>query len=444
MVPSPLKLSFDDRALEKEYRRDYDYRNRYFNRLGCLLSIAVWVLITASAYFIKPRAYPHVFFISFAVVIPILAAVIALTFFRRLTPFFSWASGLANTATAFAFLYISFTLYYNQALLSGGMVLMSLYAFFIYRMRFRIAFMFSTAYMAAYQGLLLGLGFSPEDLYITSSMIWAAQAAFVLSGHLMEKTSRTLFLSTKALSDRNREIERDLVIARMIMDNLLPKDITALPGIRAEALYIPMDSVGGDFYGAWSDGGAIKLFIADVSGHGLASSYLALVTKLSLDRIDSGAAADRALGELNDMICDATVKSNYVTAFLGRLDPATGIFTYASAGHPPALLYRPGTGEITELRTAGRALGWFKSAGYREESARMQPGDRLVLYTDGVTECMDPGGTMFGDEGLKRIILESGGASPDECARALLEALRLHAGGHAFNDDITLLVVDIP
>jgi serine phosphatase RsbU (regulator of sigma subunit) len=443
MKPSALKLSFPDPALEREYRRDYDHRNRHFIRLGCGLSIAVWILITASAHFIRPQAYPHVLFISFAAVIPVLALVAALTFFRRFTPLFTWAAGAANTVTAFAFLYLSFTVYYNQALLSGGMVLMSLYAFFIFRLRFRIALLFSTAYMTVYQGLLLGLGFSPDDLYIISSMIWATQAAFAFSGHLMERTSRNLFLSTKSLSDRNREIERDLVIARMIMDNLLPKDVTALPGVRAEALYIPMDKVGGDFYGIWNDGGMIKFFIADVSGHGLASSYLALVTKLSLDRIDPGAAADRALGDLNDMICDATVKSNFVTAFLGRLDSAGGVFTYSSAGHPPALLFRPGTGEVLELRTAGRALGWFKSAAYREENAGLQKGDRLVLYTDGVTECMDRDGIMFGDEGLKKVIRENAGASPGEFAGALLEALRLHARGVAFDDDITLLVVDI-
>ncbi len=443
MTPSTLKLSFDDPALEKEYCRGYDYRNRNFIRLGCILSIAVWVLISASTLIILPRFFDQVFFVSFAMVIPLLAAVGALTFFRKLTPLFPWAAGFANAATAFAFLYLSCTIYYNQTVLSGGMVLMSLYAFFIFRLRFHFAVLFSTIYMLVYQGLLFGLGFSPADLYITSSMIWAAQAAFVVSGHLMEQTSRNLFMSTKALSDRNREIERDLVIARMIMDNLLPKEITGLPGVRAGALYIPLDSVGGDFYGIRNDDGAIKLFIADVSGHGLASSYLALFTKLSLDRIDPGATPDSAMAELNDMVCGATVRSNYVTAFLGRLDPGAGMFTFASAGHPPALLCRRVTGEIIELKARGTAMGWFPSAGYFGGSISLRPGDRLLLYTDGVTECAARDGELFGEERLKRHMLASRGLAPGDLTKGLVEKLRDFSGRSSFDDDITLLVVDM-
>ncbi len=443
MGPSPLKLAFDDPALEREYRRDYDWRNRNFIRLGCALSIGVWILLAVSARFMEPRIFPHVAFVSFAIVIPVLALVTAITFFRRLTPIFAGASGFANALTAFAFLYLCFTIYYNQALLSSGMTLMSLYAFFIFRLRFRIALLFSTGYVVVYQALLLGLGFTAVDLYITSSMIWASQAAFVLSGHLMERTSRDLFISTKSLSDRNSEIERDLVIARMIMDNLLPREISAFPGARAGALYIPMDKVGGDFYGIWNDGGVIKLFIADVSGHGLASSYLALVTKLSLDGIDPALAPARALEALNDLVCGATVKSNYVTALLGRIDPSEGRLTLSAAGHPPALLFRRGTGEVIGLRTRGRALGWFPSAQYAEESVRVVSGDRLVLFTDGVTECMDRAGTMFGEEELKEHLRVTADMPPAAFTNGLMEKLKSFSGRDTFDDDITLLVVDI-
>ncbi len=439
----PLRLAFDDRSLETSYRRDYDWRNRIFNRLGCLLSIIVWAGTTACAYFILPRVYPHLFFFTLAIVIPAMTLVIVMTFFPRLTPVFPWASGLANALTAFVFMYLSVAHYYNQIFLTAVMILMSLYAFFIFRLRFPVALLFTTVYMIVYQGLLLVRDIQGLEFYIGTVMIWASQTAFMISGHLMERTSRSLFASTKALTERNRVIERDLVIARSIMNNLLPKDITALPGVTAEALYIPLDRVGGDFYGISTHDETIHLFIADVTGHGLASSYLALVTKLSLDSINPAATADRALEELNDKVCDATAQSNFVTAFLGRLDPAAGTLSYASAGHPPALLYRHGTGEMMELRTGGRFLGWLRKAAYREESVLLKKGDRLVFYTDGVTECRDREDRLFGEEGLKDFIRHSGGVSAGQFVRGLLDTLRLHAGGSAFDDDITLLVVDI-
>ena len=443
MGTSPLKLSFDRADVEKEYLRDYDHRNRHFIRLGCVLSIGVWLLISASSHFIFPRLFAEVFFISFGVVIPVLVAVTALTFVRRLTFLFQWASGLANSVTAFAFLYASFNLYYNHALLSGGMVLMSLYAFFIFRLRFRFAALFSTVYMAVYQALLAGLDLPPLDMYISTTMIWAAQGAFLLSGHLMERTSRNLFLSTKTLSDRNREIEHDLVIARMIMDNLLPKNISTLPGIRATSLYIPMDKVGGDFFDLRPDGGVIKLFIADVSGHGLASSYLALITKLSLDKIDPLLGPARVLEELNDFICASTVKSNYATAFLGAIDLESKVFTYASAGHPPVYLYRPVTGDILEIRTRGNALGWFPGRKFSDAGIRLIAGDRLVLYTDGITECANNNGTMFGDERFHDIIRIGESLTPEEFTEKLIGDLHRFSKRSTFDDDITLLVVDI-
>jgi sigma-B regulation protein RsbU (phosphoserine phosphatase) len=281
------------------------------------------------------------------------------------------------------------------------------------------------------------------DMYNGSSMIWASQAAFMLSAHLMERTSRSLYLNTRALSERNREIERDLLIARMIMDNLLPKNVTTIPGVRAGSLYIPMDKVGGDFFDLRADGGIIKLFIADVSGHGLASSYLALITKLSLDKIDPAQTPARALDELNDFICASTVKSNYVTAFLGAISIDSGKFTYASAGHPPAILHRASTGEILEHRTRGKALGWFPGGGFREDSVSLLQGDRLVLYTDGVTECMDPNGTMFGDERFHHCIRSGKSLSPDELAEKIIGELRIFSRRNTFDDDITLLVVDM-
>lgn len=436
-------LTFDDHALEKAYRLDHDYRMRHFNRLGCLLSIGVWVLMSGSAYFVAPRHFHDVCVVSYGVVVPVLAITIALTYMRKLAPLFPWASGVANTVTSLAFMYASFTMYYHQALLASGMVLMSLYAFFIFRLRFAVAAVFTTAYLAAYQALLAGRGLPAADMFINSVMIWGSQAAFIMSAYLMEKTSRSLFLNSRLLTDRNREIEEDLVIARMIMDRLLPAETTPVDGCTVRWLYRPMDMVGGDFLEVRGGRETLRLFIADVSGHGLASSYLALVTAMSLGKIDPGLPPCRVMEKLNDMVCGSTVKSNYVTAFMATVDTKALTLTFTSAGHPPALLFRKSTGETRDLRTMGKVLGWVPSLKYREETIPLRRGDRLVLYTDGVTECMDGHGAFFGEERLRGLMASSAGMPAEGFVDSVIVELRQFCGGAEFNDDVTLVVADL-
>ncbi len=438
-----LTLSFRNRALEKEYRLKYDIDNRNFTRLGCILSAFVWILCTSSTYILFPHFFPLIVFIALAIITPIITAVTALTFFKQYARLLPWGMGLANSAAAFAILYISFVAYYNQVLLSGGIIITSLYAFFIFRIRFFICVFFTTAYLAVCQLLMIKAGLPFVDLFINSSTIWAAQTAFMAGSYFMEKTSRSLFISTKLLFERNLEIENDLVIARMIVENLLPKDISSIPGCTAHTCYIPMDKVGGDFYDIRHDKGIIRLFIADVSGHGLASSYLALITRMSLDSIDSDLSPSCVFEKLNDMICDSTVNYNFVTAFLARLDLASGVLSFSSAGHPPAFLFRPSSGEIINLKTAGKALGWFKSKKFAEGSIQIESGDRIVLYTDGITECDDKSGKMYGDDRFKDFILGTLADKSTDFTEKLLDELHLFNGKTPFNDDITLLVIDI-
>jgi PAS domain S-box-containing protein len=247
----------------------------------------------------------------------------------------------------------------------------------------------------------------------------------------------------RIIARRNIEIEQELDVARLILNKLLPQEIPPVEGYTPSVTYLPMDKVGGDFYDYLHRDGAIQLFIADVSGHGLHAAFLALITKMALDSVFERSSPAAVIGAVNSIVCRSTVRNNYVTAFCGSLDTENRILKYCNAGHCSPLVYRKKTGEFIELKTQGKPLGWFKSPEIEEREIPLHPGDRLVLYTDGITECFLPGGELFGDERLQDFIAANSGEAPDAFSDRLIRELKSHCGAESFNDDLTLIVLDL-
>ncbi len=246
-----------------------------------------------------------------------------------------------------------------------------------------------------------------------------------------------------AIEKRNNEIEDELRIARLIQRKLLPHNIPEISGFRFHPTYIPMDKVGGDFYDFKENGNMIEIFIADVSGHGLVSAFISMIAKMAYDSIYDKNSCTNVLAQLNDILCNSTVNSIYMTTFFCLIERESKKLKYANAGHFYPVVYRKNTDEFYELKAKGKPLGWFTDLQLAEEEMQLTEGDRVVFYTDGITECMNTQNELYGENRFKEFIRRNAVMEPEKFSSILIEELKSFCSNEKFNDDLCLLVFDV-
>jgi serine phosphatase RsbU (regulator of sigma subunit) len=258
--------------------------------------------------------------------------------------------------------------------------------------------------------------------------------------HLVLREAREQL--AKQLLSINNEIE----MARQIQLSILPREIPKTKGMEIAARYIPMASVAGDFYDfIVVDEKHVGILVADVSGHGLPAALIASMLQVSL-AAQSAHASDpgRVLAGLNRALC-GKFQEHFVTAAYVFVDMERNAIIYAGAGHPPLLLWRTSTGSASEVEENGLILGQFPGGTYSEVQLPMEPGDKVVVYTDGILETTNPSEKMFGVELFKRFLDSNHTLGVNELVDSLLLELARWSGnpkGHAQQDDITVLAID--
>ncbi len=241
-----------------------------------------------------------------------------------------------------------------------------------------------------------------------------------------------------------QELEKELEAARQIQTSLLPSSMPVVDGYEFAGWYEPARQVGGDLYHADRSGSDVHLAVADVSGKGL-PACLYMVNVVSNMRALAATIPDPAqlLTRLNATLVTTMTFGRFVTLFWVTLRPGDGSLIYCNGGHNPAVLVRA-SGETEWMMSGGTLLGLIPGLEFEAGEARLEPGDRLVLYSDGVTEAMAPNNEMFGDDRLLETLREAqtGGArEPEKMVAAVLEAVRKHEAGGPAMDDKTVLVV---
>jgi serine phosphatase RsbU (regulator of sigma subunit) len=241
-------------------------------------------------------------------------------------------------------------------------------------------------------------------------------------------------------------LKRDLEVAREIQQAMLPEGTWAGPGVEAFGLTKPANTVGGDFYDILPQpDGRVIVALGDVAGKASPAALLmALLLAMLRTLVDEGLTVAELVLRLNIQIGRHAPASRFITLFVASYDPRTGEMEFVNAGQTPPLLRRQ-NGTMERLITGGIALGLFEASTYESGHVRLDPGDALVMYSDGITEAEDPSGQPFDESGLERTLALYPGtfknASAASIGEAVFDAVERHRRDSRLSDDLSVLVL---
>jgi serine phosphatase RsbU (regulator of sigma subunit)/class 3 adenylate cyclase/tetratricopeptide (TPR) repeat protein len=288
-----------------------------------------------------------------------------------------------------------------------------------------------------------------RGLYLESSARFLEMDAQVYLDQVQTRL-RALERKSQAQAVAHGEVTREMAQAKRIQASFLPEQMPELPGWSMAARLEPARATSGDFYD-WIPllDGRIGIVTADVADKG-AGAALFMASSRTLLRAyadEFSAEPERVIALANRRILADTHAGLFVTVFFAVLDPATGTLVYTNAGHNPPFLARGGSGEIQPLQRTGMPLGVLEEASWERGTAQMEPGDVLVIYTDGLTEAQNAAGEYFGEAGLraslKTILQKTTCESPEsgEVLAALLGDIHRFVGDRPLADDLTMVVL---
>ncbi len=250
-------------------------------------------------------------------------------------------------------------------------------------------------------------------------------------------------LDNARLVERERErqrLEQEINIARDIQQALLPRGFKDYPHMDVSGCNFPCLSVGGDYFDVFPMGdGRTAFLIADVSGKGLGAAMLTTMLQGALSGMTLGAAPARVFNHINHYLCNHAEVGRYATMFFGVLDDE-GHMEFINAGHPSPFLVRGGRAEAP-FTEGSYPVGLVPEAEYTAACLKLEPGDTLVLFSDGVTEAMDPEDEMFGMKRLEDVLADKHDVPLEHLQKCVLESVENFVRGARQADDLTLLLV---
>ncbi|MGA7399191.1 MAG: PP2C family protein-serine/threonine phosphatase [Candidatus Sulfotelmatobacter sp.] len=245
--------------------------------------------------------------------------------------------------------------------------------------------------------------------------------------------------STLRRDQQLKEIQNELEVARRIQLSILPTEFPVSTNFRVAVRYVPMSSVAGDLYDyIIANDHQVGLLIADVSGHGVPAALIASMVKLAAasQRAVAGDPS-RFLAGMNSALLGNT-QNQFVTAAYVHLNPESGELRYSAAAHPPLLIVRDGG--VTQIEENGLMLAAFAFASYSTAVHKLEAGDRMVMYTDGILEASNAAGDFFGQQSLCDLLKRTRHLSPAMAADSIISSVQQWSEKQ--DDDLTVLICD--
>jgi phosphoserine phosphatase RsbU/P len=264
------------------------------------------------------------------------------------------------------------------------------------------------------------------------------------------KNHLALYEARKEIEIRNKVMAREMEMASQLQRSLLPEEFPTCDKVAFSALYKPVSPAGGDFYDVIELGPSrIGFAEVDVSGHGVAAAMVGAMFKMAFQSF-AGTTDSPAelLKVINDQMFGILPDSDFLTVFYGVINLETRELVYTNAGHPRPFLFRPSEGSFEELEIGGPLVGALSGMDYEDGRVQLEKGDRILVFTDGVTETLSGADDnnlddFYGVDRLKQMLVNSSNCAMDEILPAILDDLVNFHGSKSFEDDITMFLVHV-
>ena len=291
---------------------------------------------------------------------------------------------------------------------------------------------------STYLGILRNTAPFAMVVSMTVGTVWYSVG--LIQQRLQQKNQQlqaALETGTVALQEQEQELAR----ARQIQQGLLPKSIPQLRGMQVSGAWQPASAVSGDYYDVMAlDPDRLAICIGDVVGKGITAALLMANLQAAFRAFATADASPAAVcSKLNAFMCGNIASGKFISFFYCIVDARDRSLTYENAGHCPAQLVRR-SGETITLRGDGAVLGVLPDWIYTNHRVQLEAGDRLVLFTDGVTEAEDVRGNEFGEGRVVQSLQESAGRSAEDIRRKLMDTVTAYCRGQ-FRDDATIVVL---